>query len=377
MTARPGRATVTPMRAPASLLELHDDWLRVDLDGVVADFHHRWLRHNCPCDRHPKTGERTLCSSELADGIAPTGARRVAEALEITWPDGHVSTFPNAWLRDHAYAPGSELAAPRAELADLVVDAAPSDLEGLARAALARIAARGAAVFRRPPSAGAGESARSPEDETEALIAAFTAQGLQVIPTHFGRIEDLRTDNTTNENTDQLGYTDAPVDLHTDQPFIARPPRYQLLQCIRAADEGGDNLLADGLAVFRYLAAIDAHAAEVLTTVPLRFHRKQARFESVVDAPMVRRGDDDGRGFMVRASYFTLAPHRVAFAAMEGLYRAHDRYVRLLRDPRYHVRVGLRPGEWLIYDNHRCLHARTGFCGARWLRGVYFDPVAE
>ncbi len=45
-----------------------------------------------------------------------------------------------------------------------------------------------------------------------------------MVETHFGRIEDLRTDNTTNQNTDQLGYTDAAINLHTDQPFIADPP---------------------------------------------------------------------------------------------------------------------------------------------------------
>ena len=45
-----------------------------------------------------------------------------------------------------------------------------------------------------------------------------------MVETHFGRIEDLRTDNTTNQNTDQLGYTDAAINLHTDQPYIADPP---------------------------------------------------------------------------------------------------------------------------------------------------------
>lgn len=52
----------------------------------------------------------------------------------------------------------------------------------------------------------------------------FLPCGASVVETHFGRIEDLRTDNTTNQNTDQLGYTDAAINLHTDQPFIADPP---------------------------------------------------------------------------------------------------------------------------------------------------------
>jgi len=37
------------------------------------------------------------------------------------------------------------------------------------------------------------------------------------------------------------------------------------------------------------------------------------------------------------------------------------------------VRVTLEPGDWRLHDNHRTLRGRTGFTGARWVRGVYFD----
>ncbi|HEY8377879.1 MAG TPA: TauD/TfdA family dioxygenase [Nannocystis sp.] len=349
-------------------LELHPDWLRVPLgDGHTADFHYRWLRHNCDRERHPLTRERTLCSSEIADDVRPRHAALTGDALEIVWePDGHASTYPLAWLRAHTYALDRVAAPPpSSDLAPLLVDAAGLSLPELVRAALDRVRTHGAAVVRNvtePP----------PEDATEALIAAFEATGLRTISTHFGRIEDLRTDNTTNRNTDQLGYTDAPVHLHTDQPFLDRPPRYQLLQCLRPADEGGENLLADARAAFRFLEGEDARAAELLATVPVRFHRKQQRFEAIVDAPIVaRRGDDD---FLIRSSYFTLAPYRLPFAAMAEFYRAHDRFVRLVRDPRHHVRVRLGRGDFVLYDNHRTLHARTGFSGPRWVRGVYFDP---
>ena len=42
-------------------------------------------------------------------------------------------------------------------------------------------------------------------------------------------------------------------------------------------------------------------------------------------------------------------------------------------DPRHHFRFRLESGDFLIYDNHRMLHARTSFEGPRWVRGVYFD----
>lgn len=347
-------------------LEVHADWLRVPLGGGDhADFHHRWLRHNCDRERHPRTGERTRCSSELPDDLSPRTARLTDDRLELTWPDGHVSTYPLTWLRAHAYALNRrDVPPPSSDLAALELPADGALVDQAARA-LARVRTHGAAVVRQR------SADTPPEDTTEPLIDAFAAIGLRVIGTHFGRVEDLRTDNTTNANTDQLGYTDAQIHLHTDQPFLEHPPRYQLLQCIRPADDGGDNLLADARAAFRHLEAHDARAADLLATVPVLFDRRQKNFERQLLTPLVaRRGDAD---FLVRSSYFTLAPHRLPFAETREFYRAHDTFVRLLRDPAHHVRVGLGRGDWLIYDNHRTLHARTGFTGPRWLRGVYFD----
>lgn len=68
-----------------------------------------------------------------------------------------------------------------------------------------------------------------------------------------------------------------------------------------------------------------------------------------------------------------MAPHARPFAAMEGFYRALDRFTNVVRDPRHQLRFLLGPGDFVLYDNHRMLHARTGFSGARWLRGIYFD----
>lgn len=357
---------------PGNALELHADWLRVWLaDGSSADFHYRWLRHNCDRERHPYTRERTRCSSELADDVRPRAAEVRGEALHVVWhPDGHESSYPLTWLAEHAYARDRvDVPPPSSDLATLEIAAAEGPLERVVALALERVRTRGAAVVRHDP-----KDSTPAEAQTELIIAAFAAAGLETTATHFGRIEDLRTDNTTNQNTDQLGYTDAPVHLHTDQPFLDHPPRYQLLQCIRPADEGGDNLLADARAAFRHLEAHDARAAELLATVPVRFDRRQQNFARVVESPIVaRRGDDD---FLIRCSYFTLAPYRLPFARMSEFYRAHDRFIRLVRDPRHHVRVRLEAGDWLIYDNHRTLHARTGFSGPRWLRGVYFDPPA-
>ncbi len=351
-------------------VHLGPTWLRVALgDGRgTGDFHYRWLRHQCDRARHPLTGERTLCSSELPDDVRPRRASLDGDALTVVWePDGHESRYALAWLDAHAYARDRVEHLPPADVTAISVNAPEGITPGALDRLLATLDARGVALLRRPLPVA------HPEDETEALLDGLCARGrLAVVGTHFGRIEDLRTDNTTNQNTDQLGYTDAGVELHTDQPFLEQPPRYQLLQGIRSADEGGENFVVDARAASRHLREIDRPAWELLTRTPVRFHRKQKAFERIVDAPILR---DDDRGFFVRYSYFTTAPFALPFDLMEPWYRAWDRFARLVRDPAHQYRFTLSPGDALLYDNHRMLHARTGFRGPRWVRGVYFNPA--
>lgn len=347
---------------------LFDRHLRVGLrQGATADFHYRWLRNACDQDRHPVTRERTVCSSELPDVLEVDRAFVAENALHVVWRhDARESVFDLGWLEEHAYARDRD-----------VVERPPSDvsryevtgvsLDEQIDAAHRAVLDRGAGIVRALPGA-------DPEAETERIVARLVAGGLRVIETHFGRIEDLRTDNTTNANTDQLGYTDAKIDLHTDQPFLDEPPRFQVLQSIRAAEAGGESALVDAERAAAYLASQDVEAYEILRSTPVTFHRKQQKFERVVRAPIL--GEDGRGGFRVRFSYFTLAPHDLPFERMEPFYRAYDRFARLVRDPRHQLRFLLGPGDFVIYDNHRMLHARTAFTGARWVRGVYFDAAA-
>jgi alpha-ketoglutarate-dependent taurine dioxygenase len=347
-------------------LATHDRFLRVQFpDGAHADFHYFWLRHNCDCCRHPHTGERTLCVSDVPLGLTPASAAIGAdgETMVIQWdePGGHRSVYRLHWLREHAYALNrDDVPPPVADVARLEIDAA--QLAPAARVSdlcRERVAALGAVVVRRFGT------------DTEGLIDDLARTGLTVVPTHFGRIEDLRTDNTTNANTDQLGYTDAPVDLHTDQPFLDHPPRYQVLHCMRPADHGGDSVIVDAWQAARHLRSLDAEAFERLTRVPVHFHRRQQHFERLHVSPLIElRG---GSLVRIRSSYFTMAPQRLPFAEMESWYRAYTRFAAITNDPRHQYRFRLEAGDFVLYDNFRMLHARTGFVGARWVRGVYFN----
>lgn len=362
----------TPRTTPErrTRVEPRDDFLRVHFApplGGHADYHYFWLRHNCDCCRHPQTRERTLRPSEISLDLRPAEVALSADArrVVVVWNEAgarHRSEYAFEWLAENAYARNRRaVAPPPSDLARFELHAGRAgEIAGPLRdACLPRVASDGAVIVR-----GVGT-------DTESLIDDFEAGGLELVATHFGRIEDLRADNTTNRNTDQLGYTDAPVDLHTDQPFIERPPRYQLLHCLRAADQGGESTVVDAWQAARYLKSLDARAFELLSRVPVRFHRVQKAFESLKVAPVLElRG---GEVVKVRSSYFTMAPHIVPFEEMEEWYRAYDRFERLVAEPRHQLRFRLEAGDFLLYDNFRMLHARSGFRGPRWVRGVYFS----
>src|SRR5687767_4104557 len=129
-------------------LELHPDWLRVPLGPGHADFHHRWLRHNCDSERHPRTGERTLCSSELPDDLSPRTAVIRDDVLEIEWADGHRSRYPLAWLRAHAYARDRQAPPPPPSQLERLLVAGQALAQQVTRA-LDRVRTHGAAVVRR------------------------------------------------------------------------------------------------------------------------------------------------------------------------------------------------------------------------------------
>lgn len=360
---------VSTAPSPASLaLHRHADHLRVVFSaapGDHADFHYLWLRHNCDHDRHPQTNERIVCSSELSARPVPASAVLEGDALRITWagePERAESVYPVSWLREHAYAYGRrEVLPPSGDLSGLEIDARAFSPEALPHEIMRITRDRGIAVVRNYGL------------DTESIVDRLGTINLSIRSTHFGRIEDLRTDNSTNQNNDQLGYTNYPVKLHTDQPFLEDPPQYQLLQCMRKAARGGENYVVDAYQAIRFLEATDRHAFQLLARVPIHFHRKQKNFEKSLVSPLFRF--EGPGGFLARYSYFTMAPHQVPFDLMLDWYRAYNSFATLVNEPTHQYQVALEEGDFIMYNNHRMLHARNGFDGARWMRGIYFDDV--
>lgn len=75
-------------------------------DGAATRFHAIWLRDNAQgaAFRHPGNDQRLFDLTEMPDDIEIADARAVPDGVEIRFaPDGAVSVFAAAYLREHAY----------------------------------------------------------------------------------------------------------------------------------------------------------------------------------------------------------------------------------------------------------------------------------
>lgn len=136
--------------------------------------------------------------------------------------------------------------------------------------------------------------------------------------------------------------------LHTDsQSFAGAPAALQILVCLRAAPSGGESLFVDGA---RLLARLERDDPS-LTSALFEVDRVQRFYFGEMRSPTVA----------LHAGHFawTVAPGHLGAADEVGARLARE----LAREPT--IEHALRPGEALVASNHRMLHGRRPFEGAR------------
>lgn len=150
------------------------------------------------------------------------------------------------------------------------------------------------------------------------------------------------------------------LSLHTECAQLPRPPRLLLLACARTAESGGESLVVDGRAVLAELAGFHPTALEALAAPRAAyFGGADGHFAPVLEHL------PDGR-WRLRLRQDSLARFSPdAEAHLPALRGAVERSTTRLR---------LACGQGLVLDNHRVLHGRTAFVGARLLLRALGEP---
>ena len=328
-------------------------------DGHESAFHFPWLRYNCACEicGDPDSGIGTLLITDYPEAIRPEEAALDADGrLVLVWSHGgHRSRFDPDWLRGHCYA---EAERRRRRHRPILWDAGLADRIPRAshRAILQDGAARlGAFEALRDYGFLLVEAAPTSEEGLEKLAGTFGHPLDNDMP---GRISHVRH----SQDPSLVTHTTLAIPKHTDLCYRHAPSGIQFFQCVTASAQGGESLLGDGFRIAQRLRESDTEAFDLLSRVPLQFHRYIEGEVALYAEGRVITLDAEGEvvGFRY-GNRVTAAPLDLPGELMVPLHRALRALVGLMNDPELELRLLLRSGDILVFDNHRILHGRAAF----------------
>jgi len=348
-------------------------------DGRVSRYHSIWLRENAADETtvNPATRERILDLSTLPAWPEIDAAEiDAAGALCVTFaPEDRRLRFHPGWLRAHDYDNATDPETPlvpvntwlggpevapdtldASGLLDTVPDGAAE--EAILAPALESVLGKGLVRLRGLPT------------EPDSLESIARRIG-PVRPTNFGQLFNVKA----KPDPDSNAYTSIALPPHVDLPTREYHPGLQMLHCLENSVEDGQAVMMDGFAVAEALRDRHPEAWATLTRVRWCYANTARTTDYVWFEPMIRL-DARGELLEVRIADFLRGPLQTAFEDVEPAYEALMILQRLLRDPAFAIRFTYRPGDLVIFDNRRLLHARDAFEGStghRWLQGCYME----
>ncbi len=339
----------------------------------LTPFTATWLRAHCRCAdcRDADSGQRLLDLADLPVDTAFRDVQETDEDVTVTFaPDGHHSTFPHAWLTEQrAWLTAGDGRTERGKRQWAAADL-PSPLPRTAWTDYRDDPHRRAEVLRQVEQVGFAILTGTPTvDGTVAEIAATFGF---VRETEYGRVFDVRVQPSPDHPAD-TGRALAP---HTDNPYRDPVPTLQLLHCLADAGAGGDTGLVDGFHAAADLRRHDPDDFDILASTAVTFRRSDAAGALRADRPII---DVDVSGHIreVRFNHRAMAMPLLSAGSTKAFHAAYRRLAGIIGRQANQVWFPLHPGDCLILDNTRVLHARSAFTDAgrspRHLQGCYAD----
>ena len=359
------------MSDTSSTVSVRKTWSGIVVDGLAVPS--LWLRDACSCAecRDGRSGQRlrsalTLDPATEVDDLVADG-----DEVQMTFsPDGHTAFYSAKWLR--ANAPGrceafddrsertrqpwtaKDLAGrpPRVPWFQLSTDG-PQRVD-----ALRELMDLGILLIDGVPP------------EPERVLDVARSFGF-VRTTHDGELFEVRVE----PQPDDPAFTGRAIGPHTDHPFREPVPGIQLLHCLSRSAGGGQDVLIDGFSVAAILRDEDPIAFEMLASTPLTFRFDDETSALRASGPTIelnRGGDVRG----IRWNDTSVEPPQVPPDQVALVYKSMRSFADVLSRPELALHVTLTPGDCIVFDNTRIIHARTAFTdgpGGSWLQGCFAD----
>ncbi len=331
-----------------------------------------WLRDHCqmPSSRDPKNGQRLINITDIA---ADTGIRRVSledDRLVVEFsPDGHRSEFDIDWLYRNCYCLNPQHD-DRSEVHKILWHG-KSFINALPRQQYSEF--RG----RRRNKLAALQAVRDYGFVMLEAVPRESGQVLEVIrefgyprETNYGTLFEVRARVDANN----LAYTSLGLGCHLDNPYRDPVPGLQLLHCLDSSAEGGETVLQDGFMAARILRDESPQHFATLCRTWINFRFRDGTADLRSRAPLIEVNDLD-QVVKLRYNNRSIDTLKLPPERLQEFYPAYRHLAEILERPDLQLQFKLQPGELLLFDNTRVLHARRAYsaAGTRHLQGAYSD----
>ena len=347
-------------------IELNNNKVYLDNDGVKKEIHPFWLRERVNGDKFVdiKTKQRLFDPTQIQENIKINDINLSKDFLEVTFNDGASTKLSIQELIEEFSNNDFIKLIKKVEwdssLDDLnIFDFKENFFEKEEMYnALVSFYKYGFVIFKDVPT-------------KDNFLINFANSIGSVRRTNFGEFFNVKS----KPNPNDLAYTSLPLAPHTDNPYRNPVPCIQILHCIENNVQGGLSTLVDGFTVTEKLKKDFPKYYKILSEVKVRF---QFVDQSVVleDWAEMIRVDENGEFKQVRFSPRLDFVPLLDLDKLELYYNARKKISELYNSDKYRIQFKLSPGDLLMMDNYRLLHGRTAYDsneGDRFLQGCYID----
>ncbi|RHZ60442.1 putative Gamma-butyrobetaine hydroxylase subfamily [Aspergillus thermomutatus] len=376
------------LRKPAPEgVRLAKDRLEVTVDGHKRGFRYMLLRDACKCDlcvdEHSK--QRNFRTTDIPHRIVPREVTWDGKKLQIQWAFDvkgwsmhHVSTYDAHTLRENRANPPRSATGryrPRFLWNKFIMEAKQhwvsydeymNDEKAFAKA-MRYLSLMGIIFVKDIP------------DSREMVEKIATRLG-PLRNTFYGPTWDVRS----VPQAKNVAYTNVFLGFHMDLMYMNEPPGFQLLHCLQNSCDGGESLFVDSFRAVSEIRDRWPESFKKLTELRLNYeynHKDHVYYNSW---PVVEMEDGDPTRRVGHVNYSPpfqapIISNEPMYGKWRGYMRALTMFTNEIERERNVFQRKLNPGECVIFENRRILHARNKFNteqGQRWLAGAYVDEDA-
>jgi len=327
-------------------------------DGTNDSFHYVWLRDHLQCSDFfdSNTKERLVDAHTYLTNTQPNEINIKNGNLNILWPGEKMqSEYSAQWLHSNSYSKKCLNSKKESFLES--IDWQFNSFEEVARFDYQKIFKDNNVAYQLLNHfCNNGFSFIENAPQKPGVVKEITNWLGYLREVSFGDVRDIKNE----AGSLNVAFTSREAKPHIDGTNYIHPYVVQFLHCIQNQAEGGNSNIVDGFAMANNLKKINQSAFDTLTKVKVKYKIGAGEHDMSHSAPVIEL-DREGKLYLIRFSNQQRRELSIPFEDIENFYFSYNLFSKMVNDPTNQLKFRFQPGNILMFNNLRILHAREAF----------------